>query len=184
MTPETFEDTVNLLVPNSSAAASTPRATARHLARKAVRARPAPAETQPAHGYRDIEAVKAREANRLDGSGVRAMADPILELSDVSLSFKGLKAINALSFSVERGEICALIGPNGAGKSSALNILNGVYRADAGHVAFEGKRLRSIGRALRRGAASGAPSSTPPCSRASASSTTCWPGLPATAAPP
>ena len=81
------------------------------------------------------------------------MADPILELSDVSLSFKGLKAINALSFSVERGEICALIGPNGAGKSSALNILNGVYRADAGHVAFEGKRLRSIrpGAAARRG---------------------------------
>jgi branched-chain amino acid transport system ATP-binding protein len=81
------------------------------------------------------------------------MADPILELSDVSLSFKGLKAINALSFSVERSEICALIGPNGAGKSSALNILNGVYRADAGYVAFEGKRLRSIrpGAAARRG---------------------------------
>ena len=81
------------------------------------------------------------------------MADPILELSDVSLSFKGLKAINALSFSVERGEICALIGPNGAGKSSALNILNGVYRADAGHVSFEGKRLRSIrpGAAAQRG---------------------------------
>ena len=81
------------------------------------------------------------------------MADPILELSDVSLSFKGLKAIHALSFSVERGEICALIGPNGAGKSSLLNILNGVYRADEGHVAFDGERLRSIrpGAAARRG---------------------------------
>ncbi|SFH12572.1 ABC transporter ATP-binding protein [Methylobacterium gossipiicola] len=81
------------------------------------------------------------------------MADLILELSDVSLSFKGLKAINALSFSVERGEICALIGPNGAGKSSALNILNGVYRADSGHVAFDGQRLRSIrpGAAARLG---------------------------------
>ena len=72
------------------------------------------------------------------------MADPILELSDVSLSFKGLKAINALSFSVERGEICALIGPNGAGKSSLLNIINGVYRADSGQVAFDRQRLRSI----------------------------------------
>ena len=48
------------------------------------------------------------------------MSQAILQVRDISLSFKGVKAINALSFDVARGEICALIGPNGAGKSSLL----------------------------------------------------------------
>ncbi|WFT94348.1 ABC transporter ATP-binding protein [Bradyrhizobium barranii] len=72
------------------------------------------------------------------------MAEPILQLRDVSLSFKGIKALNALSFDVERGEICELIGPNGAGKSSLLNIINGVYRADSGSVSFDGERFVRI----------------------------------------
>ena len=50
------------------------------------------------------------------------MSQAILQVRDISLSFKGVKAINALSFDVQRGEICALIGPNGAGKSSLLNL--------------------------------------------------------------
>ena len=50
---------------------------------------------------------------------------PLLELSHISLSFKGVKAITDISFAVARGEICALIGPNGAGKSSMLNVING-----------------------------------------------------------
>ncbi|PIO44458.1 ABC transporter ATP-binding protein [Phyllobacterium zundukense] len=68
----------------------------------------------------------------------------ILELHDVSLSFKGVKALNALSFKVRKGEICALIGPNGAGKSSLLNVINGVYRAQSGDVLFDGTRFESI----------------------------------------
>ena len=60
----------------------------------------------------------------------------LLEVRNVSLAFKGVKAISDLSFSVRRGEICALIGPNGAGKSSLLNILNGVYKADTGQLYF------------------------------------------------
>ncbi|TWB93183.1 amino acid/amide ABC transporter ATP-binding protein 1 (HAAT family) [Bradyrhizobium macuxiense] len=69
------------------------------------------------------------------------MSGPILQLRDVSLSFQGIKALNALSFEVARGEICALIGPNGAGKSSLLNIINGVYRADSGSVTFNGEQF-------------------------------------------
>ncbi|SDI71130.1 ABC transporter ATP-binding protein [Pseudomonas panipatensis] len=68
----------------------------------------------------------------------------LLEVRDVSLSFQGVKAISALSFAVRQGEICALIGPNGAGKSSLLNILNGVYRADAGELRFDGVPLRRV----------------------------------------
>lgn len=70
--------------------------------------------------------------------------DLILQVRDISLSFKGVKAINQLSFDVRRGEICALIGPNGAGKSSLLNILNGVYRFDAGAIVFEQHSYKRI----------------------------------------
>ncbi|MBA1429490.1 MULTISPECIES: ABC transporter ATP-binding protein [Pseudomonas fluorescens group] len=72
------------------------------------------------------------------------MSQAILQVRDISLSFKGVKAINALSFEVLRGEICALIGPNGAGKSSLLNVLNGVYRFDAGEIVFEAQHLHRI----------------------------------------
>src|SRR3982750_2075955 len=68
----------------------------------------------------------------------------LLELHDVSLSFRGVRALNALSFKVKKGEICALIGPNGAGKSSLLNVINGVYRAQSGDVLFDGTRFAAI----------------------------------------
>jgi branched-chain amino acid transport system ATP-binding protein len=69
------------------------------------------------------------------------MAEPMLRLRDISLSFKGIQALTSLSFDVASSEICALIGPNGAGKSSLLNVINGVYRADSGDVLFDGQRL-------------------------------------------
>jgi branched-chain amino acid transport system ATP-binding protein len=80
-------------------------------------------------------------------------AEPTLEVRNVSLSFKGVKAISDLSFQVGRGEICALIGPNGAGKSSLLNILNGVYVPDSGEIVFEGEHFRRMQplEAARRG---------------------------------
>ena len=73
------------------------------------------------------------------------MSSPLLEVSDVSLSFRGIRALTGLSFIVEEGEICSLIGPNGAGKSSLLNVLNGVYRASSGAIVFDGRRYASLG---------------------------------------
>ncbi|UDL95637.1 ABC transporter ATP-binding protein [Lichenihabitans sp. PAMC28606] len=67
------------------------------------------------------------------------MSPPILDVQQISLAFRGIKALTNLSFSVERGEICALIGPNGAGKSSLLNIINGVYRASSGRIVLDGE---------------------------------------------
>jgi branched-chain amino acid transport system ATP-binding protein len=72
------------------------------------------------------------------------MDEPLLDVRDVSLSFRGVKALSELSFSVAEREICALIGPNGAGKSSLLNIINGVYRADSGDIVFDGERFERI----------------------------------------
>lgn len=72
---------------------------------------------------------------------ITTMASSLLELHNITLSFKGIKALNELSFTVSAGEICALIGPNGAGKSSLLNVLGGIYRPDAGEIRFDGKTL-------------------------------------------
>ena len=90
------------------------------------------------------------------------MSAALLEVQNVSLSFRGVKAISDLSVAVARGEICALIGPNGAGKSSLLNIVNGVYRASAGHLKFDGETFdrptpraaaeRGIGRTFQNNA--------------------------------
>jgi branched-chain amino acid transport system ATP-binding protein len=66
------------------------------------------------------------------------MTTAALTVQDISLSFKGIQALTKLSFAVKEGEICALIGPNGAGKSSLLNVINGVYRADAGQILVAG----------------------------------------------
>jgi branched-chain amino acid transport system ATP-binding protein len=70
------------------------------------------------------------------------MSEPLLDVRDVSLSFRGVTALSELSFSVANGEICALIGPNGAGKSSLLNIINGVYRASSGRIVFDGETFQ------------------------------------------
>ncbi|WP_028221969.1 ABC transporter ATP-binding protein [Paraburkholderia oxyphila] len=82
-------------------------------------------------------------------------APPLLTLSDISLSFKGVSAITDIGFEVEQGEICALIGPNGAGKSSLLNVINGVYRPQRGTVHFDGQAYRHMDpyRAAHRGIA-------------------------------
>jgi len=66
------------------------------------------------------------------------MNGPILSFEDVHLSFRGVKAINGVSFTVGHGELLAVIGPNGAGKTSIFNVLSGVYRPQAGRVVFDG----------------------------------------------
>ncbi|WP_229007825.1 ABC transporter ATP-binding protein [Methylophilus sp. Leaf408] len=82
-------------------------------------------------------------------------ATQLLRLDGISLSFKGVKAITNISFSVKKGEICALIGPNGAGKSSLLNVINGVYQADEGQIVYKGNARKNMHPqwAARRGVA-------------------------------
>jgi len=69
---------------------------------------------------------------------------PLLALERISLSFKGVRAVNEIGFEVARGEICALIGPNGAGKSSLLNVVSGVYRPESGAISVDGQRRSHI----------------------------------------
>ncbi|SEM39642.1 branched-chain amino acid transport system ATP-binding protein [Gemmobacter aquatilis] len=61
-----------------------------------------------------------------------------LALDGISLSFGGIHALLDVSFDVAPGEIRAVIGPNGAGKSSLVNVISGLYRADAGVIRLGG----------------------------------------------
>ncbi len=65
----------------------------------------------------------------------------LLELSDVTLKFGGVKAVDKVSFSVEKGEVFSLVGPNGAGKSTIFNILSRFYTPDNGEIIFEGESI-------------------------------------------
>ena len=66
------------------------------------------------------------------------VASTILYLDQVSRSFDGFKAINSLSFYVEKGELRAIIGPNGAGKTTMMDIVTGKTKPDTGQVIFNG----------------------------------------------
>ena len=65
----------------------------------------------------------------------------VLRLSDVTMQFGGVVAVNNLSMHVDEGEIVALIGPNGAGKTTAFNCITGVYEPTNGQVAFMGEPM-------------------------------------------
>ena len=68
----------------------------------------------------------------------------LLEVRAVTKRFGGLLAVSEVSFSLAEGEILGLIGPNGAGKTTLFNIVNGVYKADQGTIAFAGKDITRI----------------------------------------
>jgi branched-chain amino acid transport system ATP-binding protein len=68
----------------------------------------------------------------------------VIEIDRVNLSFGGLKALDDLSFHVDREEIFSIIGPNGAGKTSLFNCISGFYTPSAGTIKFEGKILNNL----------------------------------------
>ena len=65
--------------------------------------------------------------------------EPILYLDGVTVSFDGFRALNALSFVVEPGELRSIIGPNGAGKTTMMDVITGRTRPDQGRALFRGK---------------------------------------------
>jgi branched-chain amino acid transport system ATP-binding protein len=65
----------------------------------------------------------------------------LLELRDVSLSFGGLKVVDALDLHVDEGEIVSVIGPNGAGKTTLFNLITGIYRPATGDILLDGTSI-------------------------------------------
>jgi branched-chain amino acid transport system ATP-binding protein len=62
-------------------------------------------------------------------------------VENLSISFGGLKALDGIHLTLEKGEIFSIIGPNGAGKTTLFNCINGFYRVYQGHVWFKGVAL-------------------------------------------
>jgi branched-chain amino acid transport system ATP-binding protein len=68
------------------------------------------------------------------------------EVSQLSLSFGGVRAVRDVSFEVAQGEVFAIIGPNGAGKTSVFNLITRVFDASAGSVRLLGRELTGVAR--------------------------------------
>jgi branched-chain amino acid transport system ATP-binding protein len=77
----------------------------------------------------------------------------LLKVEGISKRFRGLLAVDRLSFDVPEGGIFAVIGPNGAGKTTLFNMIAGVYAPDGGTISFAGERIEGLApdRICRRG---------------------------------
>jgi len=68
----------------------------------------------------------------------------LLDVVDVTKRFGGLKALNGVSLSARKGEVILVIGPNGSGKTTLVNVCGGIYRPDAGKIAFDGQDITGV----------------------------------------
>jgi urea transport system ATP-binding protein len=68
----------------------------------------------------------------------------ILQIEDISVSFDGFKAVDALSLYVSKDGVHAVIGPNGAGKTTLLDLITGKTQPTTGHVRFKGEELTGL----------------------------------------
>jgi len=86
---------------------------------------------QPASGGREASYSRIAQPGVLD-----VTHGAILYLDDITVSFDGFKALNALSLSISAGELRCIIGPNGAGKTTMMDVITGKTRPDAGKAFF------------------------------------------------
>ena len=69
---------------------------------------------------------------------------PLLEVTGLSRSFGGVRAVDGLSLSVGAATICGIIGPNGSGKTTFLGLLSGTYRPSAGSIRLHGRGIEGL----------------------------------------
>jgi branched-chain amino acid transport system ATP-binding protein len=77
----------------------------------------------------------------------------LLSVAAVSKRFRGVRALDGVSFRIAPGELFAIIGPNGAGKTTLFNMIAGEMAPDQGTISFAGERIDGLGpdRICRRG---------------------------------
>jgi branched-chain amino acid transport system ATP-binding protein len=81
-------------------------------------------------------------ANTSQGTASIPERDILLEVKDLSKHFEGLKAVDHVTFSLQRGDLVGIIGPNGAGKTTLFNVLTGFLKPERGStVLFNGKDI-------------------------------------------
>jgi len=69
------------------------------------------------------------------------MPEELFRMENISKSFPGVKALDKVSFAVNKGEVHGLVGENGAGKSTLMKIMAGVYREDEGEIFIENRKV-------------------------------------------
>jgi branched-chain amino acid transport system ATP-binding protein len=69
---------------------------------------------------------------------------PVIQLDQISKSFGGIRAVEGLSFAVNRNEVVGLIGPNGSGKSTTVNLLAGTLPLTSGAIMVEGADITTL----------------------------------------
>lgn len=80
----------------------------------------------------------------------------ILQAGDLAINFGGIKAVDGITFDVNKGEIFTIIGPNGAGKTTIFNLISRIYQATGGTLVFDGDDItrtpphRIAGRGIAR----------------------------------
>jgi branched-chain amino acid transport system ATP-binding protein len=72
------------------------------------------------------------------------MNSDFLEIRGLNKSFGGLKAVDNVSFEMNRDEIIGLIGPNGAGKTTLVRLITGILKPDSGTVYFKSKKITGL----------------------------------------
>jgi len=72
------------------------------------------------------------------------MAEKLLDLRGVSMSFGGLNVLTELDLHVDEGEIVSVIGPNGAGKTTLFNLITGLYEPTGGDILFAGESIMGL----------------------------------------
>jgi branched-chain amino acid transport system ATP-binding protein len=77
-------------------------------------------------------------------SAFEPAAPPLLRVSDITMRFGGIVALDGVSFDVARGQIVGLIGPNGAGKTTLFNCLSRLYTPDRGDIRFDERPLLEL----------------------------------------
>ncbi|PIE43976.1 MAG: high-affinity branched-chain amino acid ABC transporter ATP-binding protein LivG [Gammaproteobacteria bacterium] len=72
------------------------------------------------------------------------MSDKILDVSDLSMRFGGLLAVDGVSLDIADKQIVSIIGPNGAGKTTVFNCISGFYRPTSGQISFKGSPIQGL----------------------------------------
>ena len=65
----------------------------------------------------------------------------LFQADDISIRFGGIRAVDSVSFSVEKGEVFSIIGPNGAGKTTIFNLISRIYNPTEGRLIFDGEDI-------------------------------------------
>mgnify|MGYP001316306788 CR=1 FL=1 len=68
----------------------------------------------------------------------------LLEVSDLTMRFGGLLAVDSVAFNVRRDEVFAIIGPNGAGKTTVFNCVGGFYKPSSGRIVMDGTNITGL----------------------------------------